>query len=1030
MIELKDYFKCSYCKLHFSTKRGRYNHERSHTKKTTNSDYNDECGEYTNNEETDKTKETDNAMQIDNSENDFPSISPQENFPCSYCNKKIATKAGLFSHERMHKKQQIKLKIRMAREAKLSTQTSTNEAINTQFKQSKCVYCLKKFKTNFALLGHIKQHKNEKTFSYVRGKLVSSLTSSSSSSAKVQVNTSTTINVEQKTEDKSKRIKCKFCSEKFATNVELLDHLIVHKSEEQQTLKLNKSPAPATTTTSELDTTKKAEDNNNSMCNICNRTFVRKCDFVRHMRMMHTERFDCSECILTFTSREKLYEHLDSHRNAEIKEYSCNMCVEKFTERPRYDDHVLLHAENKLFTCNLCKHSFGRSIDLTKHILTLHSTGLFECTKCQHQFDRQHKLEAHLLLHNTSFRCNLCKREFPFEDVLKKHKEDFHDIYECELCKEIFLEKDCFSDHMLAHSMVGQFRREKKSSNRGEVGRKSETVTKQSETPRGKLQPTAATPCVKVQQTPETPRGNLEKTPETSRGNLQHQKRDIVVTKEPNVKVEPPNTSHEITLTSILRKTYQAVIGTTQKPKPTETPSVRSIDRKHSSIDHSSEFRCNLCKTVYETKYELVEHKDLLHDIYECEICSQQFLERSEHDAHFMTHPKQTFFCEFCGWKFFRSCDLKKHKSVHLEATKVIPEKINCEICELKFATEAELRRHNHCHFECSICKATFESQIKLTEHRITHKTFKCEICSWEFTIEEDFIKHKQNHIEKCPICGDKFTDMMKLKQHIEQHSDTLFRCSACTLSFDDENDLINHKAIDHDIHECDICKKQFTVKDVLDKHMLTHLDNLYTCNICPETFSTRSEFTRHKQTHNEEFQCIICNLKLPSRQIYYKHLLVHKTQHEQNLPQPAADPNDWITPESEPEDEIEAIDQMETDTDSIRTYPCDICYVKFSSLSNMKRHKKYCIDGINEKGKNRKRFTCSACSIQFSRFAFLNHHYLRFITDQAHKVILGLNQDNECIICQIKFDNQIKFREHFQDIHLPKSISWESYIS
>ena len=69
-------------------------------------------------------------------------------------------------------------------------------------------------------------------------------------------------------------------------------------------------------------------------------------------------------------------------------------------------------------------------------------------------------------------------------------------------------------------------------------------------------------------------------------------------------------------------------------------------------------------------------------------------------------------------------------------------------------------------------------------------------------------------------------------------------------------------KSFDKKVHVCDICKKMFSYKSCLTRHMLVHTgEKDFECYVCLKKFALKSHLTEHMITHTKDknFKCDLC---------------------------------------------------------------------------------------------------------------------------------------------------------------------------
>ena len=107
-------------------------------------------------------------------------------------------------------------------------------------------------------------------------------------------------------------------------------------------------------------------------------------------------------------------------------------------------------------------------------------------------------------------------------------------------------------------------------------------------------------------------------------------------------------------------------------------------------------------------------------------------------------------------------------------------------------------------------------------------REWTCGLCNQVFQTSTALKEHKKVHIgEKplaCNICQKPFKQKTSLEAHIQKHKDDDSRtCKPCDKQFASRMDLRKHQQTEHEdefTFECDKCKRTFTTKARLDKHV------------------------------------------------------------------------------------------------------------------------------------------------------------------------------------------------------------------
>jgi hypothetical protein len=85
----------------------------------------------------------------------------------------------------------------------------------------------------------------------------------------------------------------------------------------------------------------KENDDNLFECNICNKKYVKKDYYKRHM-LSHEKTFDCHLCSRKFFHNYHLKQHMDFHK--EVRDYECDIC--DFTAR--FKSNLIKHKKTHI----------------------------------------------------------------------------------------------------------------------------------------------------------------------------------------------------------------------------------------------------------------------------------------------------------------------------------------------------------------------------------------------------------------------------------------------------------------------------------------------------------------------------------------------------------------------------------------------------------------------------------------------------------------------------------------------------------
>ena len=346
--------------------------------------------------------------------------------------------------------------------------------------------------------------------------------------------------------------------------------------------------------------------------------------------------------------------------------------------------------------------------------------------------------------------------------------------------------------------------------------------------------------------------------------------------------------------------------------------------------------------------------------------CQQCRLDLLDHQIH---HHVLHYRCKFCKvvLRTWKSDGTKKEKheiksvdnSTCSFCYKIFTSRANRmshEKTEHGFITSQRVMEYSHWKsLECSICKCTFDDNIKLKYHSL--KKHGVEI-------------KQQTRPHCCQKCEKTYASKIALRFHeLRHHSNEtrLYSCHICTKNLSSEATLKRHIQIVHDITQdvlkCAECGQEFTRKDKLTRHKkeVHHVANVnhhysennssnkrvhyirpYQCIDCGETFKRKYNVERHRrvahtmQTEaaemNEEMENLECN--------ECKKILRNKKSLKQHV--------------------------LEAHGNTV--YKCDLCEKTFKKQSNQNRHK-MTIHGITTK------LNCENCGRPFKREDNLLRH-------------------------------------------------------
>lgn len=237
----------------------------------------------------------------------------------------------------------------------------------------------------------------------------------------------------------------------------------------------------------------------------------------------------------------------------------------------------------------------------------------------------------------------------------------------------------------------------------------------------------------------------------------------------------------------------------------------------------------------------------------------------------------------------------------------------------------------------------------------------KCEFCGQVF-LEKEMVRHKKVHPESftldCVPCGKFFNSKAAYDVHYNIHK--IYHCITCKRDFNARKHYRSHMERIHKsegerprIHECDICRKTFKDKFVLNTHKKTHFSiKAHKCPMCDYACNNFTYMKQHVMNHTNQlqFKCHIC----------YRGFM------------------------TDPELQVH-IDKLHSNEPQI--YSCDTCGKISTSKGNLRQHQKI----HNPEHMQKKDHQCFECGKTFALKCRLKKHVLSHKgQDKCHCNICG----------------------------------------
>ncbi len=134
-----------------------------------------------------------------------------------------------------------------------------------------------------------------------------------------------------------------------------------------------------------------------------------------------------------------------------------------------------------------------------------------------------------------------------------------------------------------------------------------------------------------------------------------------------------------------------------------------------------------------------------------------------------------------------------------------------------------------------------------------------------------------------CTICKKTFTAKYLLVKHIRTHTgEKPYKCHHCERAFSttDIRDVHERTHTGEKPYQCGFCAKCFASSSNLAKHQRIHAEErAYKCTLCDKSFKQQATLENHQSVHMKEkpFQCPGCNKSYTRRHNLKEHM---KSQH------------------------------------------------------------------------------------------------------------------------------------------------------
>lgn len=350
---------------------------------------------------------------------------PETNFTCEICNRKIRTYRHLENH--MMERHSSK-------------------------KHFQCRFCINRFSTRYARSKHMKLHTDVKrATTHLKQFVVGSVTERNKSESfddqsnmeivdlkpdiQMEPEPAMNMNIDMELQPQTDLKPIAESSSQLDLDIgpyEILDTKADIQSNDSPNLQATQ-PSSATEATA-------------IKCNVCQKQLLSAYTLREHIKNVHQgfAEHKCKCCHRKFTSESKLQYHARKCRIVQTKrkiypihphrpksDFTCDICQRTVRSFYTLNEHMQKHVTK--FQCYICKEFRQGEVSLKKHIQKIHmkceeSPRTYVCSYCGKMFKDRHRLCDHEQIHkNRSHECNICGKTFTHRSGLSVHRRGVHE---------------------------------------------------------------------------------------------------------------------------------------------------------------------------------------------------------------------------------------------------------------------------------------------------------------------------------------------------------------------------------------------------------------------------------------------------------------------------------------------------------------------------------------------------------------------------------------------------------------------------
>lgn len=254
------------------------------------------------------------------------------------------------------------------------------------------------------------------------------------------------------------------------------------------------------------------------------------------------------------------------------------------------------------------------------------------------------------------------------------------------------------------------------------------------------------------------------------------------------------------------------------------------------------------------------------------------------------------------------------------------------------------------------------------------------------FTKLESLNKHTEhkhdgrNSVHSCRDCKRTFSTKTSLDRHMQRSIHTGIlpyrcqKCKACFLQRRSLNSHMRHVHLEKQRYTCNECKSTFGRLESLKLHKLTIHDGLrpYVCQICGSSFTQKGNFECHTRKHSGErpYKCQFCGKRFSQQQ----SLVIHTRRHTGTKPFKCKEKS---------------------------------CNMAFPDCGSLRKH----VTAVHDIVENRHK--CEECPKEFKMVQYLRMH-IKSVHEQSRPFA--------CAVCNSSFKQKSHLKKHLKCIHFKET--------